>query len=72
MGGRKEKKKEKWYARLGEWVYIFWISLASKNANGLGVIRRADKGGTDCFPALDDGFRINVPFFTQRKYSIEK
>lgn len=53
-------------------MYIFCISLASRNANGMGMIRRADKGGNDCFPVLDDGFRINVPFFTQRKYSIEK
>lgn len=44
----------------GEWVRVFWRSLASRNENGVGEMRDEESGG-DCFPALGEGFRINVP-----------
>lgn len=29
------------------------------------MVRRDDKGGNDCFPALGEGFRINAPLLKE-------
>lgn len=45
---------------------MFCKSLAPRNANGMrGAVRRHDRSGSECLPALGEDFRTHVPLLTE-------